>query len=66
MSLVIVYPSEHLKVTVTKDKDTDNLSKLFISTALVVNHLPQREAQLTITKVFKHFFWRMQDHQHQY
>ena len=50
------YHSERLKVSITKDKDADNLSELRISTTLVANNLPQRESQSSITKALKRLF----------
>lgn len=49
----LTYHSERLKVSITKDKDTGNFSKLRISTTLVSNNLHQRESQSTITKALK-------------
>ena len=45
----LTFQSERLKVSITKDKDTGNPLELRISTTLVVNNLPQRESQSTIT-----------------
>jgi hypothetical protein len=52
----IIYNSEHLKVSLTKDKDMGNTSELRISTTLVASNLPQREPQSAITKVLKRLF----------
>ena len=52
----LIYHSERLKVSITKDKDMGNISELRISTTLVANNLPQREAQSTITKSLKRLF----------
>lgn len=52
----LVYHSERLIVSLTKDKDIGNSSELRISTTLVVNNLPQREAQSTIVKALKRLF----------
>ena len=52
----LIYRSEKLKVSITKDKDVGNLSELRISTTLVANNLPQRESQSTITKTLKRLF----------
>ena len=49
----LTYHSEKLKVSATKDKGLANPSDLRISTTLVANNLPQREAQSTITKFLK-------------
>ena len=48
--------SSFFKVSITKDKDLGNPSKLRISTTLVANNLPQKESQSTITKSLKRFF----------
>ena len=52
----LIYRSEKLKVSITKDKDIGNISELRISTTLVANNLPQRESQSTITKALKRLF----------
>ena len=52
----LTYRSEKLKVSLTKDKDSVNLSELRISTTLVANNLPQRESQSTITHALKRLF----------
>ena len=52
----LIYHSERLKVSLTKDKDIGNSSELKISTTLVANNLPQRESQSTITKALKRLF----------
>ena len=52
----LTYRSEKLKVSLTKDKDSVNLSELRISTTLVANNLPQRESQSTITYALKRLF----------
>jgi hypothetical protein len=52
----LIYRSERLKVSITKNKDIGNLSELRIKTTLVANNLPQRESQSTITKALKRFF----------
>ena len=49
----LIYHSEQLKVSATKDKGMGNPSELRISTTLVANNLPQRESQSTITKSLK-------------
>ena len=40
LSNILIYHSEHLKVSITKDKDMGNLSELRTSTTLVANNLP--------------------------
>ena len=52
----IVYHSERLKVSLTKDKDVGNPSELRVSTTLVARNLPQRESQSAITKSLKRVF----------
>ena len=52
----LTYRSERLKVSITKDKDTGNLSELRISTTLVATNLPQREPQSSIIKALKRLF----------
>ena len=52
----LTYRSEKLKVSLTKDKDTGNLSELRISTTLVANNLPQCESQSAITHALKRLF----------
>ena len=52
----LVYHSERLIVSITRDKNIGNPSELRISTTLVVNNLPQREAQSTIVKALKRLF----------
>ena len=52
----LVYHSERLIVSITRDKNIGNPSELRISTILVVNNLPQREAQSTIVKALKRLF----------
>ena len=49
----LIYHSERLKISATKDKDAGNPSELMISTTLVANNLPQRESQSAITKSLK-------------
>ena len=49
----IIYNSERLKVSLTKDKDAGNPSELRISTTLVATNLPQRESQSAITNALK-------------
>ena len=52
----LIYRSEKLKVSLTKDKDIGSISELRISTTLVTNNLPQRESQGAITKALKRLF----------
>ena len=52
----LIYRSECLKVSITKDKNTSNISKVRISTTLIATNLPQREPQVTITKTLKKLF----------
>ena len=52
----LIYRSEKLKVSITRDKNIGNISELRISTTLVANNLPQRESQSTITKALKRLF----------
>ena len=52
----LAFNREKLQVSITRDRGTGNPSELRISTTLVVNNLPQRETQTTITKAIKHVF----------
>ena len=52
----LIYHSERLNVSITKDKDIGSISELKISTTLVANNLPQREFQAAITKALKRLF----------
>ena len=52
----LIYRPESLRVSITKDKDTGNISELRISTTLIATNLPQREPQAIITKTLKKFF----------
>ena len=49
----LIYHSERLNVSATKDKEMAKPSELRISTTLVANNLPQRESQSIITKSLK-------------
>ena len=52
----LIYRSERLKVSLTKDKAIGSISELRISTTLVANNLSQRESQTAITKTLKRLF----------
>ena len=52
----LIYRSERLKVSLTKDKAIGSISELRISTTLVANNLQQRESQAAITKTLKMLF----------
>jgi hypothetical protein len=52
----IVYHSERLKVSLTKDKDIGSPSELRVSTTLVARNLPQRESQSAIIQSLKRVF----------
>ena len=52
----LLYRSEKLKISITKDKNVGNILELRISTTLVANNLPQGESQSTITKALKRLF----------
>ena len=45
-----------MKVSITKDRDSGNISELRISTTLVATNIPQREFQSAITKAIKRLF----------
>ena len=52
----LTYRSEHLKVSITKDKDTGYLPELRIKTTIIANNQPQRKPQSTITKALTWLF----------
>lgn len=52
----LTYRSKKLKVSITKDRDSGNISELRISTTLVATNIPQREFQSAITKAIKRLF----------
>ena len=52
----LTYNNARLVVSIPRDRSVGHPSELRISTTLVVNNLPQRESQATITKAMKQLF----------
>ena len=52
----LVYNRAKLKGSVRNERDADNMSKLRISTTLVVNNLPEKELQSAIVITTKNLF----------